>query len=42
MWSKENLKLEDKQMPQEDFDDEANTRFLDEVYSLIKVFYILL
>lgn len=37
MFSRENLKLEDKEMPQEDFDDEPNRRFLDEVYSVIKV-----
>lgn len=37
MFSRQNLKLEEKEMPQEDFDDDANRRFLDEVYSLIKV-----
>ena len=37
MYSRENLKLEEKEMPQEDFDDEANKRFLEEVYSMIKV-----
>ena len=42
MFSKQNLKLEEKEMPQEDFDDDANRRFLEHVYKMIKVYIILL
>lgn len=37
MYSSKNLKIEEKGIPPEDFDDEGNRQFLHEVYRLIKV-----
>ena len=40
MFSKENLKIQNDWIRQEDFDDDANRKFLEQVYQLIKVNYI--